>query len=112
MSSCRASVGDCGRFAFVTAHDYHVVMTKPLRVAEFKAKMSAYLRSVRRGNELTIYDRDQPIARVVPIDKTTPLAVREPLARYDTLGDIPLPPPLGQDGDIVDLLLEDRRQRQ
>ena len=99
------------RIAILTIYDYLMVMTKPLRVAEFKAKLSAYLRSVRSGRELTIYDRDQPIARVVPIGKTTPLAVREPVTRYATLCDIPLPPPLRQDGDIVDLLLEDRRER-
>jgi len=95
----------------MTINDYLVVMKKPLRVAEFKAKLSAYLRQVRRGRELTIYDRDQPIARVVPIAATTPLAVREPIVRYDTLGDIPLPSPLDAGADIVDLLLEDRRSR-
>jgi antitoxin (DNA-binding transcriptional repressor) of toxin-antitoxin stability system len=87
-------------------------MTKPpLRVAEFKAKLSAYLRQVRGGRELTIYDRDQPIARVIPIATASTLAVREPAVRYAKLGDIPLAPPLPRAGDIVDLLLEDRRSR-
>lgn len=80
----------------------------PLRVAEFKAKLSEYLRAVRRGHELTIYDRDQPIARVVPYAEQTPLIVREPLVAYGKLGDVPLPPPLGVDIDAVELLLEDR----
>ena len=92
----------------MTIYDYHMVM-KPLRVAEFKAKLSHYLRGVRQGRELTIYDRDQPIARVVPIAQSTPLAVREPAVRYKNLGAIPVPEPLEQGGDIVDLLLEDRR---
>jgi prevent-host-death family protein len=92
----------------MTINDYLMVM-KPLRVAEFKAKLSEYLRAVRRGRELTIYDRDQPIARVVPIASSKPLAVHEPAVRYARLGDIPLPEPLGHGGDIVDLLLEDRR---
>jgi prevent-host-death family protein len=88
-----------------------MVMKPPIRVAEFKAKLSEYLRSVRRGNEITIYDRDQPIARVVPIAKSSPLSVREPSVRYARLGDIPLPPPLGQTVDVVELLLDDRRSR-
>lgn len=95
----------------MTMDDYLIVMKPPLRVAEFKAKLSEYLRSVRRGQELTIYDRDQPIARVVPITDSKPLQVREPAVRYATLGDVPVPPPLEQGGDIVDLLLEDRASR-
>jgi prevent-host-death family protein len=94
----------------MTIHDYHMTMSRkpPLRVAEFKAKLSQYLRAVRKGHELTIYDRDQPIARVVPYAAQTPLAVRQPMVQYANLGDIPMPPPLGLDIDVVDLLLEDR----
>lgn len=82
---------------------------KPIRVAEFKAKLSQYLRAVRRGRELTIYDRDQPIARVVPIAVASPLAVRDPAVRYANLGSVPLPAPLDIGVDAVDVLLEDRR---
>ena len=92
----------------MTSHDYVMVM-KRVRVAEFKARLSEYLRAVRRGRELTIYDRETPIARVVPLRSTGALAVREPAVAYATLGDIELPPPLRVDVDVVDLLLEDRR---
>lgn len=97
--------------ALVTYNDYLMVMKRPLRVAEFKAKLSQYLRLVRQGRELTIYDRDQPIARVVPIDQPRPLAVREPVTRYERLGQIPLPDPLPHHGDVMDLLLQDRAAR-
>jgi prevent-host-death family protein len=83
----------------------------PLRVAEFKAKLSEYLRAVRQGRELTIYDRDRPIARVIPVSEQAPLVVREPVARYAALGEIQMPPPLQLDGDIVDHLLADRNSR-
>ena len=83
----------------------------PVRVAKFKAKLSEYLRAVRQGRELTIYDRDHPIARVIPVTEQAPLMVREPVARYGTLGDIQMPPPLELDGDIVDELLADRNSR-
>lgn len=91
-------------------YDYHVTMTvRPVGVAELKAKLSEYLRAVRKGHDLTIMDRDQPIARVIPYEAAGPLVVREPLTRYRTLGDIPLPPPANLSIDAVALLLEDRR---
>ena len=84
---------------------------KPVRVAELKAKLSEYLRRVRKGDDLTIYDRDQPIARVVPYAAPAGrLVVREPLKSYKSLGHIPLPPPLRLAVDPVDVLLEDRRR--
>src|SRR5438045_2737011 len=44
--------------------------TKPHRVgiAAFKARLSAYLRGVRRGEAITLYDRNMPVARVVPVE--------------------------------------------
>jgi prevent-host-death family protein len=93
--------------------DYYVTMNKkPLGVAEFKAKLSEYLRAVKKGHVLTIADRDQPIARVVPYAATSgQLVVREPLHSYRTLGDIPMPPPAKLKVDPVQLLLEDRHAR-
>lgn len=37
-------------------------------VAELKARLSSYLASVRRGEEVTVTDRGTPIARLVPLD--------------------------------------------
>lgn len=97
----------------MVTHDYHVTMTrKPLGVAEFKARLSEYLRAVRKGRELTIYDRDQPVARVVPYAASAGrLQVREPVRSYRTLGDIPMPAPARLDVDAVTVLLEDRQAR-
>ena len=84
---------------------------KPIRVAELKARLSEYLRRVRKGDEITVYDRDQPIARIVPYQAPTGLlVVREPLRRYRFLGQIPLPPPLKLAVDPVEELLEDRQR--
>jgi prevent-host-death family protein len=85
---------------------------KDARVAEFKAKLSEYLRLVRRGHVVTIFDRNEPIARVVPYVSSGPLVVREAVRRYRTLKEIPLPPPLKLDSDIVDVLLDDRRSEE
>lgn len=92
----------------MTIYDYHVTM-KTVGVAELKARLSEYLRAVRKGHDLTIMDRDRPIARVVPFVERSPLVVREPATAYATLGDIPLPPPARLRTDAVELLLDDRR---
>lgn len=95
--------------------DYHIVMTEraelPVNIAELKARLSEYLRQVKAGRELVVYDRSQAVARIVPIAAPRPLAVREPAARYGSLASIPLPPPATLDIDVVDLLLEERRER-
>jgi len=78
-------------------------------VAELKARLSEYLRAVRAGREITVYDRNQPIARIVPYAVGGALTVREPLARYRTLAGVPLPPPVKLGVDPVALLLEDRQ---
>lgn len=93
--------------------DYVVTMSrKSVGVAEFKAKLSEYLRAVRKGRELTIHDRDQPVARVVPYAAAAGrLQVREPTRVYGSLGEIPMPPPVKLSVDPVALLLEDRRAR-
>jgi len=92
-------------------NDYLMTM-KNVRVAELKARLSEYLRSVRGGHEITVYDRDQPIARIVPFAPGGVLSVREPTHAYRTLGDIELPPRAKLDVDAVELLLEDRRSEE
>ena len=41
---------------------------REVRIAEFKAHLSAYVRAVRGGREIVIKDRDTPVARLVPHD--------------------------------------------
>lgn len=92
-------------------HDYLVTM-KEARVAELKAKLSEYLRIVRKGQEVTVYDRNEPIARMVPYAPSGPLVVRESVRKYRSLADIPLRDPVKLEVDPVDLLLEDRRSEE
>ncbi|HEY3171942.1 MAG TPA: type II toxin-antitoxin system prevent-host-death family antitoxin [Thermoanaerobaculia bacterium] len=82
---------------------------KEVRIAELKAKLSEYLRAVRRGDSITVLDRDEPIARIVPFRKDGEIRVRRPLPGAGRLGSVPLPPPLGIETDIVELLLEERQ---
>ena len=94
----------------MTSGDYLMVM-KRVGVAELKSRLSAYLRSVRRGEILTVLDRDTPIARVVPYDAPEPLTIRMPLPGAGRLADVPLPPPLPlpPEVDILALLRQERQ---
>jgi len=80
---------------------------KTVKVAELKARLSAYLRAARRGHTVTVCDRDTPIARLVPYQpEVEPLVVRLPIR---PLHDVPMPPPLGRSVDSLAALLEDRQ---
>jgi len=81
-----------------------------VRIAELKARLSEYLRRVRNGDELTVLDRETPIARIVPHTGDAPrLTIRHPLPSAPPLHRVPLPPPLKLDVDVVALLLEERQ---
>ena len=76
-------------------------------IADLKARLSEHLRSVRNGDSLTVFDRNTPIARIVPYG-TQPLEVRKATQR---LRDLKRPPKPAKRTDSVALLLEDRRKR-
>ncbi|MHC4472209.1 MAG: type II toxin-antitoxin system Phd/YefM family antitoxin [Planctomycetota bacterium] len=93
----------------MTIYDYPVVMIS-VSIARLKARLSEYLRLVRRGRPLTVLLRDTPIARIVPIARETGLLeVRRPREGSPSIQEVPLPEPLGLHLDVVDLLLEERR---
>ena len=98
-------------FDFVTRCDYHMTM-KNVNIADLKSHLSEHLHAVRRGHPLVVVDRSTPVARIVPYEgEGDPLLVRHPRGTYKTLGDVPIPPPVALDGDVVDLLLEERQGR-
>jgi prevent-host-death family protein len=80
-----------------------------VRIAELKAKLSEYLRDVRRGETIAVLDRDTPIAQIVPVRASTGLRVRKPAPDAPPLHRVPLPGPAKLPVDIVDLLLEERQ---
>lgn len=83
---------------------------KTVKIAELKARLSEYLRSVRGGRSLIVMDRETPIARLVPIGSASePLRIRKPLRRHASLQHVPLPSPLRPEVDVLDLLLEERQ---
>jgi prevent-host-death family protein len=80
-----------------------------VRITELAARLSEYLRSVRRGQSITVLDQDTPIARLVPYVEGELLRVRPSKRRARSIHDVELPPPLPIDLDVVDLLLEERQ---
>jgi prevent-host-death family protein len=87
---------------------------KQVRIAELKARLSEYLRAVRRGETIAVLDRETPIAHIVPVRERPTLTIQKPAPGTPPPGKINLPKtlkPLKLDFDVVDLLLEDRRKR-
>jgi prevent-host-death family protein len=90
----------------MTTSSYNVVM-KHARIAELKARLSEYLRAVRRGETVTVLDRDTPVARIVPI-RQPGLRVRKPASGAPRPNRV-LPPPSDLKLDVLELLLEERQ---
>ncbi len=113
----RTSLGRLDRavdlqLAKMTCYDYSVTMKElpvtEVRLADFKARLSEYLRRVRRGQVLTLLNRDTPVARVLPWEPaSTALPVRPPIRR---LRDVPLPRPSAGGTDSLAALLEERQR--
>jgi prevent-host-death family protein len=96
----------------MTIKDYHIVMKKTVRVAELKSRLSEYLRRVRRGETVTVLDRDTPIARLTPLAPgPAALTVRRPAPGAPRPGAVPLPPPLRLKTDVLALLAAERGER-
>ena len=81
---------------------------KKVGIADLKAHLSEHLRKVKRGQTLTVFDRNQPVARIIPHDSEESLEVRRASKKPSTLE---LPPPPSKPTDSLALLLEDRASR-
>jgi len=82
---------------------------KQVRIAELKARLSEYLRAVRRGETIAVLDRETPVAQIVPVRDRLTLRVRKPARGTPPPNRVPLPKPLKVNIDIVQLLLEERQ---
>ncbi len=84
---------------------------KQAMVSELKAKLSAYLSAVRKGETVVVCDRKTPVARLIPYtQRTDELGIEEP-AMTDRKRAWPEPVRLRKKVDVVKLLREDRDQR-
>ena len=84
---------------------------KRAMVSELKAKLSAYLAAVRKGETVVVYDRKTPVARLIPYAQAPDeLGIEEPVIT-DPAPAWPQPVQLRKKIDVVKLLREDRDQR-
>jgi prevent-host-death family protein len=82
---------------------------KQVRIAELKARLSEYLRAVRRGETISVLDRDTPVAQIVPVRRRSALRIRKPPPGTPTPNRVPLPKLTKRHLDVVQLLLEERQ---
>ena len=82
---------------------------KQVRIAQLKARLSEYLRVVRRGETIAVLDRETPVAQIIPIREGNALRVRKPAPGAPAPNRVPLPGPSKLDIDVVQLLLEERQ---
>jgi len=85
---------------------------KRVLISDLKAHLSEYLRVVQGGEPLVVMDRKTPIARIVPYDtRPEPLVIRKPKPGAPLVRDIPMPPPVHLDVDLMDILEQERADR-
>lgn len=82
---------------------------KQVRIAELKARLSEYLRLVRRGESIAVLDRETLVAQIVPVGHRSLLRVRKPAPGTPAPNRVPLPKPAKLNVDVVQLLLEERQ---
>jgi len=87
----------------------HNMVMKQVRIAELKARLSQYLRIVRRGETIAVLDRDTPVAQIVPVRDRSTLRIRKPAPGTPPPNRVPLPKPAKLNVDVVQLLLEERQ---
>ena len=78
-----------------------------------KGKLSEYLRAVRRGGVVVIKDRETPIARLVPFEKSRPrLETTPPTMSLKEMDKLKFFRPRGlKPGDLEKALREERKDR-
>jgi prevent-host-death family protein len=87
----------------------HNEVMKAVRIAELKARLSEYLRAVRRGETIAVLDRETRVAEIVPVRAPNSLRIRKPAASAPAPNRVPLPKPSTSKIDVVQVLLETRQ---
>ena len=82
---------------------------KQVRIAELKARLSEYLRIVRRGETIAVLDRETAIAQIVPVRDRSMLRIRKPAPGTPPPNRVPLPKSAKRNVDVVRFLLEERQ---
>ena len=87
----------------------HTEAMRAVRIAELKARLSEYLRAVRRGETIAVLDRETRVAEIVPVRAPNALRIRKPAAGAPAPNRVPLPKPSTSTIDVVQVLLDTRQ---
>ena len=91
----------------MTRSGYLVRLVRKVSIAALKARLSEYVRNVRKGRSFLVVSRDVPVARLVPVEEGARLRVRP--RSGPKVQDVALPPPLAGVPDALLLLREERQ---
>jgi len=91
-------------------------MATSVGIREAKIHLSQLLKKVRRGMEIVITERGQPVGKIVPLHRSS-LSLAERIKDLEMRGIIeekrspsrPLPPPLPLEGDVAQKFLQQDR---
>ena len=86
----------------------HNKTMRQVRIAELKSKLSEFIHVVQRGETISVLHRETPVAQIIPVREKATLQIRKPVTGKPPHR-VPLPKPLGNSIDIVNLLLEERQ---
>ena len=85
---------------------------KSVNIAKFKAELGKYLGYIRRGEEIIVLDRSQPLARVLPFKwPESKLLFEEPLDEPKNLINLHCKPIKNKKIDSLKFLIEERGER-
>ena len=85
---------------------------KSVNIAKFKAELGKYLSYIRLGEEVIVYDRKEPLAKVIPFkSKEALLSFEEPLEDPKQLMHKHYIKLKNKKTDSLKFLLEDRGDR-
>lgn len=82
---------------------------RQVRIGELKARLSEYIRAVRRGETIAVLDRETPVAQIVPIRERATLKIRHPVPGTPSPNRVPLPKGRRPNLDVMAALLEERQ---
>lgn len=98
-----------------------LVTMSTVSVSDLKARLSEYLREIKRGGEVQVLERGMPIARLSAIDTAGPALPEQTTRRRQQLisagtlrpgsGRVDPPPPMDIDPDLRNALEQDREDR-
>ena len=97
------------RLREMTISSHNMVM-KQVRTADLKARLSEYLRAVRRCETIAVLDRETPVAQIIPVRGRAVLHVRKPTPGTPTPNRVKVPKAAKLSVDVVQLLLEERQK--